>query len=64
MERQNNIIDVFLNFGKRNIAFTKTKVDGISPIEYKLPATREQESTQKLLINIENLFVQFCKFLK
>ena len=37
MERQNNIIDVFLNFGKRNIAFTKTKVDGISPIEYKLP---------------------------
>ena len=37
IERQNNMIDIFLNFGKRNIAFTKNKVDGISPMKYRLP---------------------------
>ena len=37
MRGQNSAVYAALNFGKRNIAFTKTKVDGISPIEYKLP---------------------------
>tara|TARA_Y100001958_G_C21176663_1_gene507334 strand:+ start:1164 stop:1379 length:216 start_codon:yes stop_codon:yes gene_type:complete len=64
MERQNNMIDVFLNFGKRNIAFTKNKVDGISPIKYRLPChqgtrinTKAVDKYKKLVFSILYAFV-------